>query len=252
MAWFLLLAAAAQLGLLSLWAVAPQSVISALRSLPVVWRLQSLTTTALLSALALSVLAGLGLAALLASLPRASHRAAALGLVAGLFLGTLAQTRRAVDDVSQAGVSMEVPAAMIQEVTTNSRRGCLVLEFLGDDYMGPRPQVLKFYFKHWTGAHFRSWDLDQSTLMRMYGPLFDALYPGQRGRAMENPRTARRLSDCGTYIFVDRRDPYTQKIPALADLIKGGCLEKRHEGGGWMLLRAASVKKARTCYDALP
>ena len=252
-AWFLALAAVAQLGLLSLWAVAPQSAISALRSLPVIWRLQSLTTTALLSALALSVLAGLGLSVLLASLKKTTHRAAALGLVAGLFFGSLVLTARAVDDVFAAGVSMEIPAPMVQEVVSNSRRQrCLVLEFLGEDYMGPRPQVLKFYFKHWTGAHFRSWDLDQSTLMRMYGPLFDALYPGQRGRAMENPRTARRLDDCGTYIFVDKNDPHTQKLPALADLIKGGCLQKPLERDGWMLLRAASVKKARACYEALP
>ena len=250
-AWFLLLAAAAQLGLLSLWAVAPQSVIEALRSLPVIWRLQSLTTTALLAALALSVLAGLGLAGLLKKIQRPAFSAGLLVLTAALVLGTLARTRSSVQGVFQAGISMEIPAPAIKQVMSTRRDQCVILEFLGSDYMGPRPQVLKFYFKHWTGLHFRSWDLDQSALMRIYGPLFDALYPGQRGRAMENPRTAHRFSDCGSYIFVDKNDPQTSNLPAIEELVKGRCLKKSHESKDWLLLWTKSVTKTRKCYEAL-
>ena len=251
-AWFLLIAAAAQIGSLSLWAVAPQSMIEALRSLPVVWRLQSLTTTVLLSALALSVLAGLGLAGLLKKLQRPALRATLLGLTVGAVLGTLVQTQRSVQEVYRSGISMEIPAPAIQQVMSTSRDQCVILEFLGSDYMGPRPQVLKFYFKHWTGLHFRSWDLDQSALMRIYGPLFDALYPGQRSRAMTNPRTAHRFSDCGSYIFMDKNDPHSANLPAIKELIRGRCLTKSHESEDWLLLQTKSVVKTRKCYEALP
>jgi len=252
MAWFLVLAAAVQIGLLSLWAVAPQSLIESLRSLPVVWRLQSLTTTVLLAALALSVLAGLGLAGLLQSIKRPAIKAAILGLAAGAFFGPLAQTQRGVQKVFQDGISMEIPTPAIKQVTSTSQRACVILEFLGSDFMGPRPQVLKFYFKHWTGMHFRSWDLDQSSLMRIYGPLFDALYPGQRGRIMHNPRTAHRLNDCGSFIFVDKNDPHSADLPGVRDLVKGKCLQTSHQSKDWLVLRTASVVKTRKCYAALP
>ena len=251
--WFLLLAGAAQIGLLALWAAAPDSLIETLRSFPVIWRLQSLTTSVLLAALALSVLAGLGLAAALEQLPGIALKAAVVLVAAALFCGTLVQTERGVQQVFAAGISMEIPEGTIQQVEAagRGRRSCVILEILGADFMGARPQVLKFYFKHWTGMHFRSWDLDQSALMEIYGPLFDALYPGQRGRIMHNPRTARRVSDCGSFIFVDRHDPATNNLPMIQRLVRAKCVQQAYSSEGWLVVKTDSVAKTRRCFEAL-
>ncbi len=249
-----LLAGAATIQLLVLWVWQglSEDTLDTLNELPVVWRVQYLSSTVVCSVLVLAVLAGVGLSWVVGRLQRRPWRAAAMGLAALLVLGAVVEAHLWLDGELARGPATRFPpqvTAIARGLTGEQDPG---LEILGENPGSWRAQMIRSTFELWAGRGFYSRDRHRVLLDHHYGALYQDLAGGAvtfRATTLPARRPAR---DIGVLFLVDLNHQRSRRsLPTVERLIRGRCVEVALRDSDWLLVRTRSIWSTNRCAQAM-
>ncbi len=195
-----------------------------LARMPLLWRLQRLADTSVLAVLALSVLAGMGLAGLQARLGRRGHRLALLGLAWGALALCMVHTRHVTSSAMATGAtSLSVPGPVVEQVKGAPTAAEIVVVHAAPSDLPA--DLLSRYLRLWTSKHTASTREREDFLERTTGhrrPLH------QRGRLRFESDPER----CSLLLLVvDPSEP--ERSARLRELVEASEHTVRHDGDGW-------------------